>query len=137
MVNPQCKQVMSEEEWIRSNEKCDPPPQPHGKDLPKTLLQEIYADILSNPLTIPGQEYASSSSEQKKNKRRRGGLRDKEYHSMLISNKIRSIGTHEASIARVTSRLHECSQDRAIERVELKKNGFCSHHTPSVLCALV
>ena len=125
VVNPQCKQVMSKEEWIRSNEKCDPPPQPHGKNLPNTLLQEIYVDILSNPLTIPGQEYASSSSAQKKNKRKRGGLRDKEYHATLISNKMRSIRErmrHRIREGNVSLRMsaHKIVRSRALE---LKENG--------------
>jgi hypothetical protein len=123
VVNPQCKQVMSEEEWIRSNEKCDPPPQPHGKDLPRTLLEEIYSDIRSNPLTIPGQEYSSSS--HKKGKKKKSGLRDKEYHFKMLSSKMRAIRErmrHRVREGNVSLRMSAYKIVRSRE-LELKKSG--------------
>eukprot|EP00939_MAST-03C_sp_MAST-3C-sp1_P005164 g5164.t1 len=54
--NPHCKNVMSLEQWTASNAKCDPPPQPHGSDLPEEMLVEIYDDITTSPLRIPGQQ---------------------------------------------------------------------------------
>lgn len=125
VVNPQTKQqVMTEEEWIRSNEKCDPPPQPHGKDLPQNLLEEIYTDIISNPLTIPGQLVGGTSTGGMK-KKRRGLKENKEFHLKILSDKMRLIRErmrHRIREGNVSLRMSAHTFVRSRE-LEVKKSG--------------
>eukprot|EP00941_MAST-03F_sp_MAST-3F-sp1_P002963 g2963.t1 len=54
MHNPKVKRKMTPQEWEAQNANCDPPPQPNGKNLPRSTLLAIYDSIVHAGIEMPG-----------------------------------------------------------------------------------
>lgn len=75
--NPQVKKnKMSKDQFVKNNRGID-----NGKDLPRRFLEEIYDDILHNPMHIKGSQFIPKSSREAtlsardvENSKFRGGL---------------------------------------------------------------